>query len=147
MFGVLLFSLSCNNIRKVADSTSKDNFEILFISEYGGSGEDETKIYSDNTNFTEMWNSTINQFSGLTEVPFVDFSKNMVVVKSFESQRTGGFEYKVESVSQSEGNTVIFYSASSPGNIGTTAITNPLIIVTVKKQETPEVSFILKNAK
>jgi len=74
--GILIFNFSCNNSRAVANHNSDmNNFEVLFQSEYGGSGNEKTEIFQNEKDFSTMWNATINAVSGLTDVPQIDFSK------------------------------------------------------------------------
>ena len=68
----------------------------------------------------------------------------MVIAKSFESQRTGGFVYHIQKVER-KGNTIfVDYTITTSGDIVTQAITNPLTVILVDKIENPNVEFELK---
>lgn len=117
------------------------NFEVLYLSEYGGSGIEKTEVFQNADEFSEMWNASINAVSGLTDVPQIDFSKKMVVVKHFKSQNSGGASYKIQSVEQQGNKTEIYYQAIPPDGMSTMAITNPLMILEVNKTSDPKIEF------
>lgn len=141
-FGFLLFAISCSNSQATTDDSSKMNsFEILYQSEYGGSGVEKSEIFTDADRFAKMWNETINAYSGTTEIPNVDFTKKMVVAKHFQSQNSGGTTYDIQSVQQSGNKTEILFKTTLPDGMSTMAITNPLMIVVVNKVQNPVVEF------
>lgn len=143
--GFLLLMTNCNKAMVLTEGEQSNNFEILYLSEYGGSGEEQTFIYTDASEFNKMWNETINSVSGSEEVPYVDFSEKMVVVKHFQSQNSGGNEFGIDSVEQADNMTTVHYTVISPEKYATMAITAPLMIVVVNKTSEPEVEFRLKR--
>lgn len=143
--GFLFLMTFCNNSKHISYGDQSNNFEILYLSEYGGSGEDETFVYRESSEFEEMWNETINSMSGLTDIPAVDFSKKMVVAKHFKSQNSGGNEFGIDSVVQSEAGTTVYYTVIPPAKFATMAITTPLMIVVTDKTDNGEVKFEIKR--
>lgn len=145
-FGFLLLAISCNNSQVTSSNTDKmKDFEVLYLSEYGGSGEEKTEVITDLEGFKKFWNEAVNLYSDSTIVPEVDFSAKMVVVQHFRSQNSGGTNYEITSIDQSGNKTEIFYTATAPEGMATMAITSPLMIVVVKKTESPVVEFKKKK--
>ena len=145
-FGFLLLAISCNNSQVTSSNTDKmKDFEVLYLSEYGGSGEEKTEVITDLEGFKKFWNEAVNLYSDFTIVPEVDFSAKMVVVQHFRSQNSGGTNYEITSIDQSGNKTEIFYTATAPEGMATMAITSPLMIVVVKKTESPVVEFKKKK--
>ena len=143
VFGILIFNFSCNNSKIATENNAVMNdFEVLYQSEYGGSGTEKTEIFTDAGAFFEMWNSTINAVSGQSDVPKIDFSKQMVLARHFQSRNSGGTTYEVQSVQQKENKTEVHYKATAPEGMSTMAITNPLLIVAVNKTTNPQVEFV-----
>jgi len=127
---------SCNNSKV---TQSKNNFEVLMASEYGGFGEDKIQIFSNSEEFNQFWQE-VNLDTSL-QFPSIDFDKKMVVAKHFQSQRSGGNEFKVHDVNYSGNEINVIYSAINSSEFGTMAITNPLIVLVVNKTENPKVNF------
>lgn len=145
-FGFLLLTMSCNNSKAVSSNAGEMNeFQVLYQSEYGGSGEEKTEVFTDAESFAQMWNETINAYSNSTEVPEVDFSRKMVVAKHFQSRNSGGTTYEIKSLKNSGNKTEILYKATAPEGMATMAITNPLLVVVVNKTTNPEVEFKSEN--
>lgn len=141
-FIAISFSFMACSQSKLAskNNDSPIKYSILYQSEYGGSGEEKTEIFTDSSDFDKMWNSTINT----GETPEVDFTKQTVAVKHFQSKNSGGTTYQITEAKQTERNIKIYYSASTPEEIVTTAITNPLLIL-VLDTKNPEIEFILEK--
>jgi len=145
-FGFLLLAISCNNSQVTSSNTDKmKDFEVLYLSEYGGSGEEKTEVITDLEGFKKFWNEAVNLYSDSIIVPEVDFSAKMVVVQHFRSQNSGGTNYEITSIDQSGNKTEIFYTATAPEGMATMAITSPLMIVVVKRTESPVVEFKKKK--
>ena len=145
-FGFLLFAISCSNSQATSNDNSKmKDFEVLYQSEYGGSGEEKTEVFADQESFTKMWNESVNLYSGSTDVPSIDFSKKMVVSQHFQSRNSGGTEYQIKTVKQSGNKTEVLYSATAPEGMATMAITAPMLIVVVNKAENPVVEFKIQK--
>lgn len=140
--GLFIFS-SCTNSKQLStESESTSNFEVIFQSEYAGTGSDESIVFTNQKDFAKFWSATT--FQSMEEIPTYDFKKKMVIAKSFESQRTGGFVYDIQKV-ETKGNTIIVdYTITTSGDIVTQAITNPLTVILVDKVENPNVEFELK---
>lgn len=142
---LLLITTSCSQTQNVdTKAANRQHFEILYLSEYGGEGIEKIEIFDDSESFTNWWQTSMSDITGSTETPKIDFQREMVIAKHFQSQRSGGTNYQVESVQQAGNTTTIYYSAESPESIGTTAITSPLMVVVVQKTEEPLVEFKLK---
>jgi len=140
--GILSLIFSCNNAKPATgEKPVPMDFEILYQSEYGGSGMEKTEIFQNEKDFSAMWNTAINAVSGQTDVPKVDFAKRMVIAQHFKSRNSGGTTYKIQSVSQAGNKTEIYYTATAPDGMSTTAITNPLMIIAVSKTTDPQVEF------
>lgn len=145
-FGFLFLANSCSNSQATSNDNSKMNdFEVLYQSEYGGSGEEKTEVFTDQENFTKMWNESVNLYSGSNEVPQINFSKKMVVSQHFQSRNSGGTEYQIKNVKQSGNKTEVIYSATAPEGMATMAITAPMMIVVVNKSDNPVVEFKIQK--
>lgn len=143
LLGGLFLLNSCTNSKQLsAESESSSNFEIIFQSEYAGTGVDESIVFTNQKDFVDFWTTQI--FQPIEEIPTYDFKKKMVIAKSFESQRTGGSVYSIQKV-ETKGNTIfVDYTITTSGDIVTQAITNPLVVILVDKVESPKVKFELK---
>lgn len=145
-FSLLMTLSSCSHsqITSKEDSQS-DEFNVLYQSEYGGTGKDEQEIIEDQESFEKKWNDLVNAYSDTEKVPSIDFGKNRVVIKTFQSRNSGGFTYDVDSVKSAADKTEVFYTISSSGNMATQAITNPMIILSIPQSKSSEVEFKLKK--
>jgi hypothetical protein len=142
-FGLLSSVLSCNNSKVTQHNESKmSQYEVLYVSEYGGSGEEETRIIDNQGDFAQYWAEVTSQ-PALSAAKF-DSDKKMVIVKSFQSQNSGGNTYAVQSVEQHGDHFLVSYTISSPSEFGTMAITNPLMIIMVDKVAKPKIDFVKK---
>lgn len=140
-FGLLLSNFSCNNAKVTQQAESKMNqFEVLYVAEYGGSGVEETRIIDNHGDFSLFWAEVTSQ-PAMSAKKF-DSNKHMVIVKNFESRNSGGNEYKVNSITQKGSEIAVHYSITSPSEYGTMAITNPLMIILVDKVTKPSIEFI-----
>src|SRR5690606_35628161 len=142
LLGLFLLN-SCTNSKQLSTSSeSSSNFEIIFQSEYAGTGVDESIVFTNQKDFVDFWTTQI--FQPIEEIATYDFKKKMVIAKSFESQRTGGSVYSIQKV-ETKGNTIfVDYTLTTSGDIVTQAITNPLVVILVDKVESPKVKFELK---
>lgn len=141
--GAIILS-ACNSSKATGEnSKNMTDFEVVFQSEYGGSGQEEMQIIENQGEFAELWVQATMQPA--QSAPHIDFSKKMIVAKHFQSKNSGGTEYKIESVSQKGNNVEIHYSAKGPEGMATMAITNPLMILSVDKVENAKVEFINHN--
>lgn len=144
LFGIIFLTNACNNSKVTAQNEKAVNdFEVLYQSEYGGSGMEETNIFENQGQFAAFWAQVTYQPA--ISSPKVDFSKKIVIVKHFQSQNSGGTVYNIESVSHKGSEITVSYTTSRPSDIATMAITNPLMILVVDKVENPKVEF--KNSK
>lgn len=144
-FGILLGTISCSNSQATSDNSKMKDFEILYQSEYGGSGQEKTEVFTDEGSFAKMWDEMINVYSESSEIPQVDFAKKMVVAQHFQSRNSGGTEYEIQSVKQAGDKLEVLYKATPPEGMATMAITNPLMIVVVNKMQNPVVEFKAEN--
>lgn len=134
--------LSCNYSKVITKESENVNYDILLTSEFGGSGYDEIKILNTELDFRLLWEELMG--GNAEEVPTFDVDKEMIIVKSFKSNRTGGSEYEVHEVFQKRNEIKVYYSAVSPREIGTEVITNPVIIIKTQRIQNPSIEFILQ---
>lgn len=142
-FGLTLCMLGCKNAEVASKQTKEMNsYEILYMAEYGGAGEDETRIIETQDDFARYWAEVTHQ-PPLSAAKF-DSNQKMIITKSFPSRNSGGNEYKINSIKQT-GNTIqVHYTIIPPKDMATMAITNPLMILLVDKVEKPQIEFILE---
>lgn len=146
IFGITILFSACNNSKVAAQNGNEmTDFEIIFQSEYGGTGEDYTKIIENQGEFAELWVQATMQPA--QSAPHIDFSQKIIIAKHFQSSSSGGTEYTVESVTQKDNLIEVHYSTKNPEGMATMAITNPLMILSVDKVENPKVEFISHNSK
>ena len=140
-FGLLCFHISCNNAQATTqDSPKMSDYEVLYQSEYGGSGVDEFHIIDNQGDFARYWAETTMQ-PAISAKNF-DSNKKMIITKSFKSKNSGGNQYEVQSVNVSGKNITVHYNITSSGDVGTMAITNPLLILLVDKIDKPIIEFV-----
>lgn|SRR5690554_1117286 len=144
---ILFFSfafvlLSCNHSKVVTTESSNGEYDVLLVSEFGGSGSDEIQILNSKQEFYTLWEELMGQSAD--EAPSFDVDKEMIIVKSFKSNRTGGSEYEVRELVQKNNTIKVYYSVDSPSEIATQVITNPVIIIKSQKINNPNIEFILQ---
>lgn len=137
-----LFLLSCNHSKVVTTENLYGEYDVLLLSEFGGSGFDEIQILNSKQEFYTLWEELMGQSAD--EAPSFDADKEMIIVKSFKSNRTGGSEYEVRELVQKNNTIKVYYSVDSPSEIATQVITNPVIIIKSQKINNPNIEFILQ---
>lgn len=137
-----LFLLSCNHSKVVTTENLHGEYDVLLLSEFGGSGFDEIQILNSKQEFYTLWEELMGQSAD--EAPSFDVDKEMIIVKSFKSNRTGGSEYEVRELVQKNNTIKVYYSVDSPSEIATQVITNPVIIIKSQKINNPNIEFILQ---
>lgn len=137
-----LFLLSCNHSKVVTTENLYGEYDVLLLSEFGGSGFDEIQILNSKQEFYTLWEELMGQSAD--EAPSFDVDKEMIIVKSFKSNRTGGTEYEVRELVQKNNTIKVYYSVDSPSEIATQVITNPVIIIKSQKINNPNIEFILQ---
>lgn len=137
-----LFLLSCNHSKVVTTENLYGEYDVLLLSEFGGSGFDEIQILNSKQEFYTLWEELMGQSAD--EAPSFDVDKEMIIVKSFKSNRTGGSEYEVRELVQKNNTIKVYYSVDSPSEIATQVITNPVIIIKSQKINNPNIEFILQ---
>lgn len=143
-FGIILLMFSCTCSQVSTKGTSGNSYKVLFESEFGGTGEDQLQIITDPKEFHFFWEE-LNAQPAEDAIDF-DPKSEMVLVKSFKSNRTGGADYVVNDVKQNGSEIQVFYSVKlASTEIGTDVITNPILVVVVAKVENPKVEFVLEN--
>lgn len=121
-----------------SNSENDFDYKIILQSEYGGSGEEEWFLWLEKETFQNYWIEY--QFN---EMPEVDFEKEMIIMKNFESQRSGGNQYSVNKVENQNSTIKVYYTiTSNSSGMATQAITSPVIIIQTQKVENPTVKFI-----
>ena len=139
--GILFLFFACNHAKVTAQN--ENSFDVLYQSEYGGNGVEETQLIDDQSELASFWSQTVFEYG--ENIPKIDFTQNTVIVQHFPSRNSGGSSYRVDSVSY-EGNLIrVNYTVNGPSGMVTTAITNPLIVLKVKKIENPKIEFINSN--
>lgn len=140
-FGLLLSNVACDSAKINQQTEQKVNqFEVLYVEEYGGSGIEETRIIDNQADFSLFWAEVTSQ-PALSAKKF-DSNEKMIIVKNFESRNSGGNTYEIKSVTQKGNQIQVTYSVTSPTEIGTMAITSPMMILLVDKVEKPTIEFI-----
>lgn len=135
--------LACNSSKIASKDLSEKHIQILFQSEYGGSGTDEIQLITQKEAFTELWEEITGQPK--EEIQAFNDQEEMVIVKHFTSGRSGGATYTVNKIKEKKGHIQVYYSVQGPGAIGTDAITSPVLMVKVNKQDKPTIEFILQQ--
>lgn len=134
---------SCNHSKVVVTENSKSDYEVLFVSEFGGTGSDEIQIITSKEEFYLLWEELMGQPA--EEAPSFDTDNEMIIVKSFRSNRTGGSEYNIYDIVREKNNIKVYYQVDSPTEIAIEVITNPVFVIKSKKTENPFIEFILNT--
>jgi len=135
-----LFMFSCHNSKITGENPAKTDFEVLYISEYGGSGEEMTEVISDVGQLNKLWVMITGQSD--VPAPLFDADNDMIVRQDFPSQRSGGDKYEITSMEIKNQRIDFYYTVTSP-EIGTYAITNPIILIKIPRIENPSIHFNL----
>ena len=140
LLGVFIIQ-SCQNSKIMTDNTdNNDSFQLLYASEYGGSGEEQVTIMDERSVFAKQWVEITTQPS--LSAPKFNPDTQMIIRKDFESRRTGGDEFEVNAVEIIGNKINVFYTVSHPGEYATDAITSPILLILVNKIDDPVIEFI-----
>lgn len=135
--------ISCTASKAGTSFLPENHAHVLFQSQYGGSGEESIEIITEPQEFLNRWQEITGQPQ--EELPKFNSEEEMVVIKNFMSNRTGGTTFTIEKIEQKKGHIQVIYSAENPGDFATDAITSPVLMVMVKKQIQPTIEFTLQN--
>lgn len=134
------FLMSCKTYNSSL-SEDKNNFELLYQSEYGGKDEQAFLVAESLSDLQKelqnpMFDETLQQ-----KLQAVDFQKHVLVLLHAGQKSTGGYSISVESVKVDKGLTTVTVKETGPepGAQVTMALSNPFAIVAVPKNE--KISF------
>jgi len=122
-------------------SEDKNNFELLYQSEYGGKNEQAFLVAESLSDLQKELQNPMFDEALQQKLQAVDFQKNVLVILHAGQKNTGGYSISVESVKVDKGLTTVTVKETGPepGAQVTMALSNPFAIVAVPKNE--KISF------
>jgi hypothetical protein len=96
-------------------------------------------VVRDSANWAKLWADIIRTHSPKAPLPFVNFSRQMLIVASMGTRSSGGYAVWIDSISAAGDTLRIAVREQSPGpRCGTTAaLTAPVAIARVERSELP----------
>lgn len=105
--------ISCTSTKKVATNSSI-TFKTIDKNTNGGFQELTQEIYTNQTAFEKAWKLAWSNFSDPTPIPIVDFNKNVVVLVALGMRNNGGYQLKINSVSEEPNQIIVDYTETTP---------------------------------
>lgn len=139
-YGFLFFISACQSKLMTSKANKENEFTVLYASEFGGSGELETRVITSSKEFREFWEALNGQPAD--EAPSFDENTQTVLIQNFESQRSGGSTYAIETVEFKNDSCSVYYSVKSPDAYGLNAITSPILVVLVNRKGVENPQFV-----
>lgn len=110
-----------------------------------GLTEAERIVVKDSAAWATLWPRIVGSHRPMARVPSVDFSKEMLLVASMGTQRTGGYTIRIDSVSVVNDSIRVVVIERSPGpRCGTTAaLSHPAALARLERSALP-VTFMTR---
>lgn len=105
--------ISCTSTKKVATNSSI-TFKTIDKNTNGGIQELTQEVYTNQTAFEKAWKLAWSNFSDPTPTPIVDFNKDVVVLVALGMKNNGGYQLKINSVSEEANEIMVDYTETTP---------------------------------
>ncbi|MBI2280054.1 MAG: protease complex subunit PrcB family protein [Bacteroidetes bacterium] len=105
--------ISCTSTKKVATNSSI-TFKTIDKNTNGGFQELTQEVYTNHTAFEKAWKLAWSNFSDPTPAPIVDFNNDVVVLVALGMRKNGGYQLKINSVSEEANEIMVDYTETTP---------------------------------
>lgn len=134
--------LSCKSSQPTAEGESAKKSFIPIELQSGNNGgfkEKSNQIISDQKEFSKIWDQAFVNYMNKESAPEVDFTKNIVLLIALGEKTSGGHTIKVNSIVESNENTIVNILETCPGKgcMTTESITYSYQIVQIEKPNKP----------
>lgn len=108
---ILIFSCTAT---KIQESSGSISFRTVAKNTNGGLQELKQEVYTNQTAFEKVWKLAWSNFSDPTPVPSIDFNKDVVVLVALGMRNNGGYQLKINSVSEETNEIIVDYTETTP---------------------------------
>lgn len=117
-------------------------YTVLEQGLYSGVQTQRFETIRDEAGLRSLWQVHVKNLSSPTDLPDVDFSKEMVIVAFAGQKNSGGYQLNITGFQRHDGHIKVSLSLTQPGPdcLVTEAATQPYVIVKAKQSSEP-VSF------
>lgn len=105
--------ISCTSTKKIATNSSI-TFKTIDKNTNGGFQELTQEVYTNQTAFEKAWKLAWSNFSDPTPAPSIDFNKDVVVLVALGMRNNGGYQLKINSVSEETNQIIVDYIETTP---------------------------------
>lgn len=127
-------AFSCTNS---AGDKEKLSFEVIREGSYSAITDKREVIIYNESEYQALMNDVYKNLDQKPNIPSVDFKKNSLVAVFIGSRTSGGFEVKIDNVTDGSDYLTVNVTETTPGKncAVTDAITSPYVIVKIAKTE------------
>lgn len=111
---VLSVVFSSCTATKVQESSGTVVFKTLDRNNYSGMQEPKQEVYTNEKDFEKAWNMAWSNFEELVTLPKIDFTKETVALVALGMKNNGGYQLKVDNITQDQNNLTIHFTETTP---------------------------------
>ncbi len=135
---LIIFLIGCENYTE-----SSISFQTIDKGILSGIQKKSNYIINNNKEFSELWNNINNYKIPKSEVPKIDFEKEIVIAVFQGQKNTGGYDIEITNIMENNKiNVYIKETEPKPNNFVIQALTSPYHIIKINKPN-KYVKFIL----
>jgi hypothetical protein len=105
--------ISCT-ATKTQESSSVVSFRTLDRNNYSGIQEPKQDVYTNKADFEKAWNLAWSNFEEPVTLPTIDFTKETVALVALGMKNNGGYQLKIDQITQDQNNLTIDYTETTP---------------------------------
>jgi len=105
--------ISCT-ATKTQESSGVVSFRTLDRNNYSGMQEPKQEVYTNEKDFEKAWNIAWSNFEEPVTLPKIDFTKETVALVALGMKNNGGYQLKVDNITQDQNNLTIDYTETTP---------------------------------
>lgn len=105
--------ISCTSTKKIATNSSI-TFKTIDKNTNGGFQELTQEVYTNQIAFEKAWKLAWSNFSDPTPTPIIDFNKEVVVLVALGMRNNGGYQLKINLVSEETNQIIVDYTETTP---------------------------------
>lgn len=107
--------ISCT-ATKTQESSSVVSFRTLDKNNNSGLQEPKQEIYTSKADFEKAWNLAWSNFEEPVTLPTIDFTKETVALVALGMKNNGGYQLKIDQITQDQNNLTIDYTETTPNS-------------------------------
>jgi hypothetical protein len=105
--------ISCT-ATKVQESSGNVMFRTLDKNTNSGIQEPKQEVYTNQADFEKAWNLAWSNFEEPVTLPTIDFTKETVALVALGMKNNGGYQLKIDQITQDQNNLIIDYTETTP---------------------------------